>query len=450
MSAAVLPLRRSIFGRFTLVMIGVAFAATVALAFAADSAIREARDVALRGQVDAELAALADIHASGGERELIARVEDRLAMVPEGEGRSHYLVASASGVPIAGDLERWPALSATLSEAGYVEAGGKALFARATLLGPDLALVVAREHAAWEKLRDDVFRRLLLWSAAIFLGLALLGSWAALRLRRRVASINQAYAAVERGELERRAPGVDARDELGELAARANRMLDRIEALVAAQRSMTDHVAHELRTPLAHLDNRLVGLVGELPDARMRDELSGARAEIRGVVRMLEALLDISAAEARAGDRSGLAPVDLAAVTSNLVDLFEDTAGERGLRLETEIQPGVTIEGDEMLLSRMISNLLDNAFKLLPEGGTIRVRLAAGPRLAVEDDGPGVPPDMREKIFERFRRVPGVNGQGHGLGLALARAIALRHGLRIRVEDAAPGARFIIEPERAR
>jgi signal transduction histidine kinase len=442
-----LPLR-SIYGRLILWLVAVTFAAVLALALVADSAVRKARTDALAALVDADLTALADIYASGGKAELIARIEDRLALLPADGDAAHYLIGDARGRPLGDGRSEWPDLAAESSEAGYVVIDeGLRVYGRTTMLGPDLKLFVSREYASWESLRERLLTRLLAWGAAIALAVILLGVLAARRLRRRVAGINAAYEAVEGGELERRAPGAELEDELGILAGRANRMLTRIEALVRAHRNMSDHVAHELRTPLTHLDSTLIKLLGEDVGASGAERMSKAREEIRRVVRMLDAMLDISASEARRGDPSGLAPVDLTTVVDNLVDLYRESAAERGLRLEASIDPGIVFQGDEMLLSRMVSNLLDNAFKVVPSGGGVQVRLTAGPRIEVTDDGPGIPAEMRQRIFERFQRIPGGPGEGHGLGLALSRAIARRHGLDIRLVNGKRGACFRIEPE---
>jgi signal transduction histidine kinase len=118
------------------------------------------------------------------------------------------------------------------------------------------------------------------------------------------------------------------------------------------------------------------------------------------------------------------------------------------LTLDAVIAPDVMLQGEAMQLTRLISNLLDNASKYVPQGGTVSLKVEAGPRLIVADNGPGLDPTLRPRLFERFRR-GAVHSQrgGHGLGLALARAIAERHNLSIRAEDNEPGARFIVEPE---
>ena len=202
-----------------------------------------------------------------------------------------------------------------------------------------------------------------------------------------------------------------------------------------------------MRTPLMHLDTQLVKLARETGDAALGEALARARGDIRGIVALLESLLDIASSEAKIGDRSGLKPVNLSAMVARLADLYADSAEESGHRFDVAIAPGVTFPGEEMQLARLVTNLLDNAFKYVPAGGTIRLALAAGPRLELSDDGPGIPDGDRETVFTRFRRAHGETKGGAGLGLALARAIAQRHGLSLTLLASQRGAHFMLQPE---
>jgi signal transduction histidine kinase len=439
--------RRSLVGRVVLSVAALALLATGLLYAVTIWVVRAESDVALRRGVDVELAALADIYATGGQRELVARIGDRLTMRSSGGEQAHYLVATANGRALAGDIKHWPSLSAENSEARFVTlAGGSPVFARATQLAPDLKLVAAVEYRGRTRLLARIGLAFALAGLSI-LGAALLLAWlAAARLRRRVAGINTALRAIETGDLSHAVPGAERPDELGELAAHVVGLLARLGDVIRAQREVTDQVAHELRTPLIHLDRELLRLIERSVDPVLTASLGSARGEARGIADLLDSLLDIASSEARRADRAGFERVDLSAIAANLAELYEDSAADLGLAFHPRIAAGIAIEGDAMQLSRAISNLLDNAFKYAGSGASVTLIVEPGPRIIVRDDGPGVPEAMRERIFERFQRGAG-GGNGHGLGLALVQAIARRHGLEARCRDANPGAEFVIAPE---
>jgi len=403
--------------------------------------------VSLAETVDTDMAGLVDINASGGVEELRRRLADRTALSSLDGRQAHYLLGEAGGARLAGDLPEWPRLSPAVSEAGFVKlSDGTRLYARATRLGPGLDLVVAREYA------PD--RRAIWQLAAIFLGtavgivlaVALIGRYAAGRLRCRLARITEAFRAAERGH-EPRLPADRRNDEIGELADYSTRSILRASNLARTHRHMSDHIAHEIRTPLTHLDHRLVKASRAIPDPATRRELEASREDLRGVVAMLDSLLDIAASEARVGDPTGLVAVDLSALAEDLVELYAASAEEAGIGLRGTIAPGVQMPGEPMQLTRLLSNLLDNALKYVPRGGTVRLVVAAGPAIEVIDDGPGVEAHLRPFVFDRFRSGSAKEGRtSHGLGLALARAIALRHGLRIGLAESAVGAHFVIRP----
>lgn len=438
--------RSSLVTPLVLAVAGLSLAATALLYVVTTGVIRSEADAALRRAVDVEIAAMADIHATGGQRELVARIRDRLALRAAAGEQAHYLLADASGTRIAGDIAHWPLLSAENSQAGFVTlAGGIPVFARATQLAPDLRLVAAREYGGRTQLLARVGTAFLSAGAAILVA-ALAVAWAAAgRLQRRVAGLNAGLQAIEGGDLRHRLPAGPV-DELGELAAHANRLVERLAQVIQAQRDVTDQVAHEIRTPLVHLDTHLLRLIERSVDPALTASLSQLRQEARGIAELLDSLLDIAASEARRGDRTGLEHVNLSRIATDLADLYADSAADLGLDFIPRIAPDVTMVGDAMQLTRAISNLLDNAFKYAGADARIELVIESGPRILVRDDGPGVPEALRERIFQRFER--GANsGKGHGLGLALVRAIAARHGLRVQCGDAAPGAEFVIEPE---
>jgi len=442
------PARRSIFARlvrgsilFALVSLTLLFAITLAESW-------RASERSLAATVDTDMAGLVDLYASGGEAELRRRLADRTALVSIEGRRAHYLLRRPGGEVLAGNVARWPALSPAESERGYLElAGGEKAYARATRLSPDLDLLVARSYERDSAAMLRLAGLFLLAAAAIVLALWLVGRRAAGTLRRRVSAINGAFRAAERGD---EAPelGEQPRDEIGELAGNSSRAIARVATLARTHRHVSDHIAHEIRTPLTHLDNRLIATLRALPPDADCAGLEKCREDLKGVVSMLDSLLDIAASESRIGDRSGLGEVDLSALAGDLVELFSGSAEDAGVTLRSFIEPGVTIMGERMQLVRLVSNLLDNALKYVPRGGTVTLRLAAGPVLEVADDGPGIDPALRPLVFERFRTGGPIKGRSsHGLGLALARAIAQRHDLTISLVDSTAGAHFAVKPQ---
>ncbi len=444
------PFHRSIFARQVIWAIAISVLATLLLWAVTVTTIERAGKASVSRAVDVDLAGLADINASGGQAELVNRIADRLALASGTDDAPHYMLADDAGHRLAGDVAAWPALSARLSQAGEIElASGETAFGRATQLGPNLRLLVAREHTKDAALLRDVDLSYLGTGALVVLAVALAGRMAAHRLARRIGRINRAFRAPDEEALEELSQGGRAPDEIGELTRHSVDALSRLKRLVTKHRETSDQIAHELRTPLMHLDNRLIKALKTSGDEESRGMLGQARGEIRGIIALLESLLDIATSEARRGDRIGLAPVDLSALAQHVGEFYADSAEDSGHRFVLAITPGVTLPGEAMQLTRLITNLLDNAFKYVPAGCMVRLAVEPGPVLTVADDGLGVAAEDRALIFDRFHRSAKSRGegQGAGLGLALARAIAERHGLSIALVPSAQGACFVVSPE---
>ncbi len=158
------------------------------------------------------------------------------------------------------------------------------------------------------------------------------------------------------------------------------------------------------------------------------------RAEMRGTVRIFDSLLDISRAEADAG-AGGLVPVDLSALTGEVWELYEPMAEDKGLVGQADIAPGLWGLGDRNLIAQALANLIDNAIKFCAPGDGLTLTLVETPDrhvMRLADTGPGLPEAMRAEAFDRFTRAERDRDvAGHGLGLALVRAIAARHGARL-------------------
>lgn len=402
-------------------------------------------DAALRRDllhtIDTDLAGLVDVAAQGGRAELARRIADRTALAAPGSTKAYYWLAGADGRQLSGNLPRAPTIDAGRSSSATTLVGTDEVLVRATRIEGGASLVVGRSLAPTRALEHGLAHRLTAATLVALVAALLVGAVVARGVAGRVTRYNRVFHRFAGGALDARIGRARSRDELGVLAAHIDAHLDRIARLIAAQREVSDNIAHELRTPLAHLDTRLRRALDMPASDALAAELDAARADVTSIVSLFEALLDIALGQTQAPAHDW---VDLSAIAADVVDLYAASAEEAGLALEPRIAPGVRIRGEPMQLTRLFSNLLDNAVKFVPAGSRVRLEVREGPVIVVEDDGDGIAPEHRARIFERFGRVDAAR-PGHGLGLALVKVIAARHGMTVRLEDAAPGARFVLE-----
>ncbi|NJM49973.1 MAG: HAMP domain-containing histidine kinase [Sphingomonadales bacterium] len=400
---------------------------------------------ALQSAVDTDIAGLADIYASGGAEELTNRLADRRALVSTEGRRAHYLITTNGNTQMA----KWPKLDASLSEFGYVRLDtGQQVFARATRISPDLTLLVAREYG------DDsalLMRLSLIFLAALIAIPACVWIFArqlAGRLSRRVARINGLLLSHPDEDGQLSDAETDIADEVGALARHSARLVKRLRAAAQAQRYVTDQVAHEIKTPLMHLDMKLTRMQQDQRYAHLTHELADGRKDLKNITGLLDNLLDIAASEAQRGDISRLKQVDLSALLGNMLELYEASLEDAGMHYSADITDGVSMMAEEMQIRRLISNLFDNAIKYAGKGSTLSVSLDLGPKLIIADDGPGIAEDLRSNLYDRFSRgSSNLQQNGHGLGLALAKAICERHLLKITLQNNHKGCSFLIEPK---
>jgi signal transduction histidine kinase len=259
---------------------------------------------------------------------------------------------------------------------------------------------------------------------------------------RRLDVINRTSGEIIAGDLTRRVPMTGSGDEFDVLAENLNRMLDRIERLMKGLREVTDSVAHDLRTPLNRLRNRLEESVARLnASGAQAGEIERAIAETDHLIATFNALLLI--AETDAGTtRAAMSALDLAEVAADVTELYEPLAEERKVALTRILSAAVVIEGNRSLIAQALANLVDNAIKYTPAGGRVYIRAAAageGVELSVADSGPGIPQADRPRVTERFVRLEASrNSPGTGLGLSLVVAVAHFHKAELILEDNAP------------
>ena len=232
------------------------------------------------------------------------------------------------------------------------------------------------------------------------------------------------------------------------LADNLNNMLNQIESLMESVRRVSDNIAHDLRTPLARLRNRLeeLSLDVEQSDNR-RETVEQALEEADGLLNTFNALLRIARIESH-DTRAGFADIDIAALVGDVVELYEPLAEEKGLRLATGLDVRPVFKGDRDLLFQALANLLDNAIKYAPPQSEISCRLEAaddGARLVLGDKGPGIPASQRDNVFQRFFRLEqSRTTPGNGLGMSLVQAVMQLHHLRLELHDNEPGLKVVI------
>ncbi len=294
-------------------------------------------------------------------------------------------------------------------------------------------------------------RRTFLWvGGGALVGAAVAGlglAWRATRPLRAVA--DTARRIIATGDLAARVPAPAGGGELAELVRQFNSVLTQNAALIGAMRETLDNLAHDLRTPLARLRGTAdLALQHQGDPAEAREALADCVEESERILRLLEAMMDVSAAETGTLPLRR-APLDLAALAGEAAELYREVAEERNLAVAVEAPAPVLVEGDAARLGQALANLVDNALKYTPAGG--RVRLAArreGAQAVVEicDSGPGIPQEERDKVWRRLYRSDASRTQrGLGLGLSLVKAIVEAHRGSVTI-DAAPegGARFTV------
>jgi signal transduction histidine kinase len=399
--------------------------------------------------IDAEITGLAEQYRQRGLAGLVAVINERSN--PERGSSMLYLLTDQRQRPLAGNLTRWPDLE--------VEKDGWMRFrlnpdgrqdsphiAQATsfVLAGGVQLLVGRDLAENVAFRNRITAALA-YSGGLMLALGLVGGIViSRRALARIETINRTSDRIMAGEFGRRIPLKGSGDEFDRLAQNLNAMLDQIERLMAGMRQVTDNIAHDLRSPLGRLRSRIeVALIEPPSTEHYRDVLQQTIGEADHLLATFTALLDIAEAEA-GSPRAQLAPLDLAAFARDLADLYEPVAEEQGLALKIDIAPGpIEVRGDRHMLSRAVANLVENAVKYTPAGGTIAVHVGtegATAKLAVADNGPGIPAEERDRVFDRFYRLEASRTtEGNGLGLSLARAVVRLHGGTITLADNAPG-----------
>ena len=451
--------RRSIRVRLTLATVGlVGFVAALSLGglyVAADLLLEERAD----DIVEQELSDL-EFHIEGrGQEALAAEIARRSG--ESSRNRIVYGFAEARYEMIAGNRPGWPEGVVGPLPAGdlsWEEGAGtlrsvRHVRAASIVFGDGRHLLVGHDVTEQRKIQD-LLGTAALSAFAFALLLAIAGGLAMGRnLLKRVEGMNGTVLNILGGGSEERVPVGEPRDEFDDLAVHFNRLLEENQHLIARMREVTDDVAHDLRTPLSRMRSHIeAALSAPENEAHAREALHRLLDETNGVLDTFNALLSLSQIQSGAA-RQQMEPLDLDAVVGDAVDLYQPVAEEAGLSIETALEAGLSVAAARHLLSQAVVNLIDNAIKYGEGGGGIAVstrRTAGGIEIEIADRGPGIAPEDRERVLQRFVRLDSSRQRpGTGLGLSFVAAVARLHGAELRLEDNAPGLRVSLAFPRA-
>ena len=406
----------------------------------------------LGASVNSEMAKLEQAYASGGSEGVDRFVQEKLH--PGELNRFFYLLADEEFKKLAGSLDTWPKYRA--SGEGWLrfqkdifrwdgEAIDTNFVARSKTLENGYHLLVARHF-------DDVVNGAKLVGTALIHSMAVTivlgtigGALVGLISVKEIDKINRSMQRIMSGDLSERITQAYQRGEVWELSANVNRMLDRIQALMEGVRQVSDNIAHDLRTPLTRLRNRLSDLQTQLAGREEEGDVQTLIDEADAILATFNALLRIARIES-GGRREAFAPLELRVILWDVMELYEPLASDKHIRLSCRADRPVEWVGDRDLLFQAIANLIDNAIKYTPAGGEIELALyREGEQVvvAVSDSGCGIPEEDKPEVFRRFYRVEASRSEhvGNGLGLSLVWAVTKLHGGDIQLLDNHPGLR---------
>jgi signal transduction histidine kinase len=434
---------------FAVVLVLSASAASLVVVYGTGQRIISERE---RAEALDERDLLQEVDQEEGLNAVASAVARRTRFASSGE---HYGLFNPAGEPLAGDIVSFePAFrSAEWRVVRLDRPASMTLHVEGAVLPDGAVLVVARSLANQRKFERSILYGFVAAVAIVAVAALAAGLVLNFLILQRVDAIAATAERIAGGDLSARTAIADRRDPFGRVGASLNAMLERIEELLTGMRTVTDSVAHDLRSPLTRMKGALArALEPGASETERLDAIDAAHDEADRALATLSALLDIARAETGLS-RDMMQAVDVAALVEELVDFFTPVIEDADQRLEVVTPPApVVVRAHPALLRQAIGNLLHNAAHYAGAGAVVRVSVEedepAIVRLTVADTGVGVPEDQRGRVQQRFVRLDPARGVGgSGLGLAIVAACAKLHGGVLRLEDNAPGLRAVLEIE---
>lgn len=397
--------------------------------------------------LDIEVKGLEERYEVDGLNGLSRLIQERIKEQPP-SASTIYLLTNSGYNRIVGNLNRWP--SGQKDDAGFIDfvledtrfSPSPVIPARGREfeLSSGYRLLVARGNKDLQSFRKRIVWTLG-WGLGIMVLLSLIGSILMNRgMLKRIDSITATSESIVSGKLSQRIPTRGTGDDFDRLAEHLNHMLDQLESSLENVRRISDNIAHDLKTPLTRLRNRLETLHSKHFDSN--EDLELATREADGLLATFNALLRIARIETDA-KTEGFDLVNLSAVLDDVVELYEPLAEEKNQSIIITENKQSYVFGDQHLLFQAIANLLDNAVKYTPVDGEIRAFLKLDNQnvtIGISDSGPGIPENLRDKVLQRFYRLDSSRNQvGNGLGLSMVAAVCKLHSTQLCLTDAHPG-----------
>ncbi len=377
----------------------------------------------------------------------LLREEGRPALVRDiarharlSDGHHVFAIADAHGQLLSGNLAAWPTLPPDLDWFALQTPAG-AIHASVRMLPDGAQLLIGRDDAMQHDFSSAVLRVSELAIAIVALACLLAPGMLLAMSMRSVRELSDTAAQIAAGRFKARTPTHGGTGPFERIAEAQNAMLDRIEDLVTGLKTVTDSLAHDLRTPLARVRSTLERGVMAPDVTQKQAALEAGLVETEKTIFAFSALIDIARAEGGLS-RDAMTKVDLAALLHDVHELFLPMAEERDVHLQVSATESVIL-GHKPLLMQAVGNLVHNAIKHSPRGAELDLSLvheADGARVVVADHGPGIPADQRADAVKRFKRLgSGDTPEGIGLGLAIVEACAHLHRGELVLEDNNPG-----------
>ena len=399
--------------------------------------------------IQTEIQTLSERYETRGVPGLRRLILDRITR-QQPTGSSLYLLSDPLGRPIVGNISRWPQVNAedgwlnfNLDTSDRDDPELHPARARRFQLTGGFQLLVGQDIHELKSAQRRIITALS-WGVILTLVLGLAGGFFISRtMLARLEIINETSQRIIAGDMKQRIPVSTRQDEFDRLSGNLNRMLDQIQELMDGIRQVSDNIAHDLKTPLFRLRQKLETMNVEAGSTADHNQaLQDALVEADRLLNLFNALLRIARLESESR-KTVMTMLSLSELAGDVAELYEPLAEEKNQSLSVETPQSISLLADRDMLFQALANLLDNAVKYTPEGGAIRLSLSSQAHsvsIRVCDSGPGVALDQREKVFHRFYRTDTSRSTpGNGLGLSLVKAVVRLHDGRVSLLDNHPG-----------